>query len=359
MKIRRNFSHSTVGWAPMKLSLFIGAEHRPTESLAQRLSEHVEQVRLARQLGFDGVSIGNHLSYGSTAWFPPFETLMRLAAEAGGMSLGTCMLVLPLYDPRHVAEQVALLDAASGGRAILGIAPGWQKDEFRVMGLDHGARIDRYTEAVDLIKRLFTEEDVTFEGKHFQTSKLTLAMRPTRKPRPPLWLGGSVERAVRRAAKIVDPLLGDTWVASSHLKNHVIAEQAVVFKATLAEQGKPLPMDFPVLRNVVVAPDRKMAIRDVGTAIAESYKIFGHWGLFTDIVGDAKPHPELEELIADRFIIGSPEDCATQITDLMRATGCNRLVSRIQWVGMEHRYVMRTIELLGSKVAPLVRQTFA
>jgi alkanesulfonate monooxygenase SsuD/methylene tetrahydromethanopterin reductase-like flavin-dependent oxidoreductase (luciferase family) len=90
--------------------------------MAQRLSEHAEQVRLAGQLLFDGVSIGNHLSYASTAWFPPFETLMRLAAEADGMSLGTCMLILPLYDPRHVAAQVALLDAASGGRAILGRA---------------------------------------------------------------------------------------------------------------------------------------------------------------------------------------------------------------------------------------------
>jgi alkanesulfonate monooxygenase SsuD/methylene tetrahydromethanopterin reductase-like flavin-dependent oxidoreductase (luciferase family) len=343
----------------MKLSLFIGAEHRPADSMAQRLSEHTEQVRLARQLGFDGVSIGNHLSFGSTAWFPPFETLMRLAAESDGMSLGTCMLILPLYDPLHVAEQVALLDAASGGHAILGVAPGWQKDEFQVMGLDHGRRIGRYTEAVDLIKRLYTEENVTFEGKHFRTSKLTLAMRPTRKPRPPLWLGGSVENAVRRAAKFADPVLGDTWVASSHLKNHVIAEQATVFKAALAEQGKPVPTDFPVLRNIVVAPDRGTAIRDVGPAIAESYRIFGNWGLFTGVVGDAKAHPQFEDLIADRFIIGSPEECAAQIIDLMRATGCNRLVTRIQWVGMEHRYVMRTIELLGNKVAPLVRKALA
>jgi len=343
----------------MRLSLFIGAEHRPTESMAQRLSEHVEQVRLARQLGFDGVSIGNHLSYGPTAWFPPFETLMRLTAEADGMSLGTCMLILPLYDPFHVAEQVALLDAASGGRAILGVAPGWQKDEFQVMGQDYGRRIGRYTESIDLIKRLYTEENVTFEGQHFRTSKLTLAMRPTRKPRPPLWLGGSVENAVRRAAKIADPVLGDTWVASSHLKNHVITEQATVFKAALAEQGKPAPTDFPVLRNIAVAADRATVIREVGPVIAEAYRILGNWGLFTGVVGDARTHPEFEDLIADRFIIGSPDECAAQITDLMRSTGCNRLVTRIQWVGMEHRYVMRTIELLGNKVAPLVRKALA
>lgn len=343
----------------MKMTLFIGAEHRPTDSMSQRLQEHVEQVRLARQLGFDGVSIGNHLSYGSTAWFPPFETLMRLSAEADGMSLGTCMLVLPLYDPLHVAEQVALVDAACGGRAILGVAPGWQKDEFDLLSIDHARRFGRYTEAIDIIKRLYTEECVTFEGKHFQFANLKLAMRPICRPRPPMWLGGSVERAVRRAAKIAEPALGDTWVESSHLKNTVIKEQARVFRAALAELDKPEPSDFPVLRNIVVAPDRATAIRDVGPSIAESYKIFGDWGLFTGVVGEAKSHPEFDDLIADRFIIGSPQQCAEEIVTLMRDTGCNRLVARIQWVGMEQRHVLRTIEQLGEVVAPLVRRAMA
>jgi len=324
--------------------------------MAQRLAEHCEQVRLSRQVGFDGVTIGNHLSYSATAWLPPIETLMRLAAEAEGMSLGTCMLILPLYEPLHVAEQFALLDAASGGRAIVGLAPGWTKDEFDVMRLDYGHRTSRFVEGVTLIKRLFTEQDVTFHGKHFQVSKLTLALRTTRKPRPPMWLGGSVEIAVKRVATLAEPELGDTWVASSHLKTPVIIEQARLFKAILKELGKPAPVDFPVLRNIVVAPDRQMAIRDAGPAISESYKIFGRWGLFTEVVGDAKAEPEFEDLLKDRFIIGSPEECAEQIIDLLRATGCTRLVTRLQWVGMQHRHVMRTIELIGEKVAPLVRK---
>ncbi len=114
-----------------------------------------------------------------------------------------------------------------------------------------------------------------------------------------------------------------------------------------------------MLRNIVVAPDRRTALRDVGPAIAESYRIFGNWGLFTEVVGDATAHPEFADLIADRFIIGSPEECAAEIAELMQATGCNRLVARIQWVGMEQRCVLRTIELLGEKVAPLVRKAHA
>jgi len=106
----------------------------------------------------------------------------------------------------------------------------------------------------------------------------------------------------------------------------------------------------------VVAPDRRTAIRDAGSAIAESYKIFGNWGLFTEIVGDAEPQPQFEDLLRDRFIIGSSEECAEQIVDLLRATGCTRLVTRLQSVGMEHRHVMRSIVLIGDKVAPLVRR---
>ena len=108
----------------MKLTLQITAEHRPDDSMERRLAEHVEQVRLARQVGFDEVSIGTHMSYGSAAWFTPFETLMRLAAEADGMSLATCMVVLPFYHPLHVAQQVAMLDAACGGRVKFGVSPG-------------------------------------------------------------------------------------------------------------------------------------------------------------------------------------------------------------------------------------------
>ena len=191
----------TVHWSRASLS----------NSMQRRLTEHTEQVRLARELGFDGVIIGNHFSYGSTAWFPPIETLMRRAAVAEGMSLGTCMLVLPLFQPVQVAEQFALLDAASGGRAIIGVSPGWQQEEFAIVGVDYSRRIPRFTEAVDLIRRLYTEDQVTFEGKHFRTSKATLALKPMQKPRPRMWHGASVEAAVKRVASIAETELGDTW----------------------------------------------------------------------------------------------------------------------------------------------------
>ena len=343
----------------MKLTLFINPEHAPDAPLPARFAEHIEQVAVAKQAGYDGVAIGNHLSYGSTAWFPPIETLMRLAAEAEGMTLATCMLVLPLYHPLHVAEQAALLDVACGGKLILGVAPGWQEDEFKVMGLEHGRRLGRYIEAVALMQRLWTEDSVDFSGKHFQAEGLSLALKPARKPRPPMWYGGSVTPAVARAARLADTALGDSWVASSHLTETVIVEQAGVFRAALAEHGKPMPAEFPLLRNIVVAPDRQTALREVGPFLEASYRVFGQWGLFSKIVGSGKEQLDLEELLAGRVILGSPGECAEELVRLARATGFTRLIARVQWLGMDQRLVLRTIEMLAERVLPLVERELA
>lgn len=340
----------------MKLTLFINNEHPADDDLTARFGEHLEQVRVARQAGYDGLAIGNHLSFGSTAWFPPLESLMRLSAEAEGMSLATCMLVLPLYHSLHVVEQASLLDIVTGGKLILGVAPGWTEDEFKAMEVEHGRRLGRFIEGVTLMQRLWAEDSVDSDGKHFQADGLSLAQKSVQKPRPPMWFGGSVSAAVARAAKLADTSLGDSWVASSHLVEDVIVSQANVFRDTLAELGKPMPAEFPLLRNIVVAPDKKTALKEAGPFLEASYRVLGQWGLFTQVVGSDKSQLELEELLAGRVIIGSPEECAEELVGLARATGMTRLVARVQWLGMDQNIVLRTVEMLARDVLPLVER---
>jgi alkanesulfonate monooxygenase SsuD/methylene tetrahydromethanopterin reductase-like flavin-dependent oxidoreductase (luciferase family) len=340
----------------MQFSVFISSEHNPGPEATTGFAGHVEQIRLAREVGFDGVAMGNHLSYGETVWFPTMETLMRIAPEAEGMKMATCVLILPLYHPLLVAQQAALLDIATGGRFTLGVAPGWQQDEFKVLGIDFKTRMSRFRESVELIRRVFTEKGVTFAGKHFNTEDLTLVLQPLQKPRPPMWFGGSVEPAIKRAAELTDTAIGDTWVASAHLHTSVIAGQANIYREELDRLGKPQPKELPLLRNIVVAPDKETAIREAGPYLAASYKVFGQWGVFSEVAGLGKSQLELEELLNDRIILGSPEEVTEQLLELAEATGFQRLITRIQWVGMEQRIVLRTIELLGTKVLPALRK---
>jgi alkanesulfonate monooxygenase SsuD/methylene tetrahydromethanopterin reductase-like flavin-dependent oxidoreductase (luciferase family) len=343
----------------VKLTLFINPEHPAGDAPARRLAEHAEQVRVARQAGFDGVVIGHHLAYGPATWLPPLLTLARLAPAAEGMALGTCMLILPLLDPVHVAQEAAFLDALSGGRLVLGVAPGWQQAEFRAVGVDFTQRIGRFVEGVELIRRLWTEDGVDFTGRHFQARGLTLALRPLRRPRPPFWLGGSTAPAIARAARLADTDAGDTWVPSSHLTNDVVIAQLAGWREALAALGKPAPAEQPVLRNIVLAPDRATAIREVGPYLEASYRVFGQWGLFTEVAGAARDPRDLGELLAGRVVIGGPEECAAELAELAQTVGLDRLVCRVQWMGMEQRLVLRTIELLAERVVPLLARTAA
>jgi len=222
------------------------------------------------------------------------------------------------------------------------------------MDLDYKRRISRYVEGLTLIQRLFMEDKVDFQGQHFTAEGLSLAMKPVQRPRPPMWYGGSVAKAVARAADLADPSLGDSWVASAHLVGDVITKQAGVFQDRLAELGKPRPKEFPLLRNIVVAEDRATALRDAGPFLEASYRIFGKWGLFTGPVGGDKAQLDLEELIEGRVILGSPEECAEQLVALQDATDLTRLVARVQWLGMDQEIVLRTVRLLGEKVLPMV-----
>ncbi|MCX2934539.1 LLM class flavin-dependent oxidoreductase [Mycobacterium sp. CVI_P3] len=320
------------------------------------MAEHVEQVSIAQAGGYDGVTIGTHLSYGSAAWLPPFPTLARLAPAAAGMSLSTCMLVLPYHHPLQVAIDGAFLDVLCGGAFTLGVSAGWARDEFAQLGIDRRERVCRFTESLDLIDRLWSQDRVSFEGKYYRVDDVSLALRPVRSPRPPVWLGGSVTRSVQRAAELADTAIGDTWVASSHLTEAVIVEQAETFGARLAELGKPRPADFPLLRNIVVAEDRSTALREAVPYLQASYQVFDRWGLFSEVVGDPGAADEIPELLAGRVIIGSPEDCAEQLVRLARSTGFTRLIARVQWMGMEQRIVCRTIELLAHDVWPMVER---
>ena len=244
----------------------------------------------------------------------------------------------------------------SDGRLILGVAPGWQQEEYQSVGVAYERRLGRFKEAVALIQQLWTQEGITFAGQHFQVEDLTLALKPVRRPRPALWFGGSTDPALKRAARLVDTVVGDTWVPSSHLTHDIITAQVAVFRQELAALGKPFPSEFPVLRNIVVAPDRETAIREAGPYIEASYRVFGQWGLFTQVVGSDKQQLDLRELLAGRVVIGGPEECATELGRLIEAVGCKRLVCRVQWMGMEQRLVLRTIELLAERVAPLLTQ---
>ena len=218
------------------LTLTLSEKYEPGMDLTRTLREAVYLVRMAREYGFDGVVLSQHyLTYPhqSAATIP---TLSRLTAEAEGMLMGPMILLLPLLSPVQVAEEMATFDAMTGGRSVLGVGLGYREEEFKAFGINPRERVGRLVESLELIKKLWTEDEVEFHGKYYHIPLVRPTAKPVQKPHPPIWVAANVDSAVHRLGR-----LGYTWIINPHSPISDIAPQTEMYKSVLKEYGHPMP----------------------------------------------------------------------------------------------------------------------
>jgi len=331
----------------MKFGIFVMPQHPRTDDPVVRFREVVEQVRLARDTGFDVIAAGHH--YLS----PPYQSLQsmpllsRLAAESGSMDLCFSVLLLALLNPVQIAEEVASLDIMSEGRVVFGIGLGYREVEYEGFGVSLRDRVPRMLEALDLVKRLWTEEVVTFEGRFFQLHDATCTIRPVQKPHPPIWIAANADRAVLRTAR-----LGYSWFINPHAALPTIERQWARYKQALAEADQPMPAARPIALELHVAPTHEEAVETARPFLAAKYAAYAEWGQDKVLPGDESFRIAFEELARDRFILGTPDEVIEQIEERIARLESNYLCFRIGWPGMETRKVLRVIELMGQRVLP-------
>jgi alkanesulfonate monooxygenase SsuD/methylene tetrahydromethanopterin reductase-like flavin-dependent oxidoreductase (luciferase family) len=334
----------------MKFGLLIAKQHPAGVSMVERFREHIEQVRAARDAGFDLIVMGQH--YLSTPFqeFQTLPSLARLAAEAGAMRVGATVLLLPLLNPVDVAEQVATLDVICEGRFIVGVGLGYREQEYEAFGVQGKERVARFLESLQVIKRLWTEEEVTHHGRFFHLTKARMVMKPVQKPHPPIWFAANNDGAVERSAR-----MADAWVINPHAKLQILQQQMTIYRKALLEAGKPFPAELPLMKELYVAPDRRTAIQECRPFLETKYRAYGAWGQDKALPREDSFDMAFEELVRDRFVIGDPDDVIRELRRYVDALGVNCLIFRIHWPGMEQAKVLRTITLLAERVMPAMR----
>jgi len=169
-------------------------------------------AKKAEQLGYDSVWVSDHFispdsrSYGLETW----TVLSALASSTRGIRLGTYVLCNQFRHPSLLARMASTLDNISEGRLELGIGAGWNREEHVAFGFDwdkHSTRVERLGETVEIIKKLWTEDHVSYNGKYFQLKDATLEPKPFQKPYPHIWIGGN-SKAIRN----VVAMAGDGWI---------------------------------------------------------------------------------------------------------------------------------------------------
>ncbi len=336
----------------MKYGIVMRTQYPQGEDMVRRTEDQMEQARLADKLGFDSLLKSQHLAGYPLQEFQQVPFLARAMAEAPNMRLLTGVMLLSLHKPLDIAEQLATLDVMSGGRLIFGIGLGYREVEFKAFGTTQKERVPRFMENLEAIRRLWTEDEVSMKGSHFELDRVRVSLKPAQKPHPPIWIGANADGAIRRAAA-----LGDSWFINPHQKMETIERQLDVYRRALDDADKPFPAELPLAREVFIAPSREDAMRQCGPFLAEKYKIYHQWGQ-----GKAMPEGDndlslaLEELHEDRFLLGPADQIAEELIRYRRRLGINYMVINFHWVGMPQELVLEQMQMFGEEVMPKVEQ---
>jgi len=261
------------------------------------VQEHMDfsQVRricqTAESLGFDSVTVMDH--------FRPFylpkngnlleswTTLGALAIETRKVKIGTLVTCASYRNPALLAKIAACLDYISGGRLKFGIGAGWFKEEFEEYGIAFSKpkeRIERLEEAIQVVKRLWTQEEATFNGKYYRIDHAVCNPKPIQKPHPPIMVGGSGEKyTLKVVAK-----LADGWNSPGSLERY--ASKLEVLKRRCIKVGRnPEEIRLSWSAWVILSTDRKK--------IAEFQPSYVK---------------NLDDFI-NAYLIGTPDQCAEKI----------------------------------------------
>ena len=337
----------------MKLGIYLNSQHRERDDPARRLGEMVEQALLIKSLGFDSIWAGEHHIVPGFHYFPQLPVLVRVAAEAEGLWLGTHVTLLPLHNPVELAEIGAFLDIVSGGKFLLGVGLGYRPEEFAAFGVPINERVSRLVEGVEIIRRLWTEDRVTHNGRHWQFSNAGIRPRPLQ-ARPPILVGAQAEAAIKRAARI-----GDGWLLVPTPTTDNLAEQIALYRSARQAAKLTMPEHICRLYEVGCAEDEDAAFRRVAPHLLEKYASYAAWGLGGVAPNrDGAPEQQLRRLAKDRFAIGTLAQVVDAILEQRRA-GVTHLAMRVSWPGMAQDDILASIELIGRKVLPEVRKRTA
>ncbi len=335
----------------MKVGVFLGTQHPAAADPRRAFRDHLEQTCALRENGYDAVWVGQHYLTYPEQFFQTTPLLARLAAEAGPMTIGTNLLLLPLHNPVDVAEQYATMDIIADGRFILGVGLGYRQEEYDAFGVDRRTRAGRFEEALELLKRLWTEDHVTFEGQFYRVKDVSIRPRPLQRPRPPIWIGAAADPAVRRAA-----LLGDAWISTSVTTFSAIREQVALYRRARAEAGLPPAAEYAKCVELYVAEDRRRAFEESAPYIAAKYRSYYAWGMGRNVPGETGESLAVEELVRDRFVIGAPDDVIRECRRHRDELGVTHLIVRFNFPGMAQAHVLKAIRLFGREVIPALRE---
>ena len=323
----------------MKFALHFASLNFPDAAGAARVARAAEAAGFDSVLAIDHVVLPQHYEsiypYSANGRMPAANTapyvdpliwMAFAAAATSTIKLMTGVIILPQREPLALAKQVATLDFMSGGRIELGIGVGWLKEEFAAIGVPFEKRGKIIDENLDILKRFWTEDMVKGEWTHHKIPAGVMYPKPAQKPRPPILIGGYVDRVLKRAA--VD---GDGWLTYFY-RPEGFAKSWAKIRAYAAEAGK----DPDTLMNGAQLPIM------IGKSRADVESRMMEW------LGTEWDYASWSDSTKDSAILGTVDECVAQLREHL-AVGVQKLIF------VPYKYEMSQIEIIANEIIPRLR----
>ncbi len=265
-----------------------GASH------AELYKAAVDMAEYADGHGFSGVALSEHHGVNDGYMPSPIVLAGAMAARTAKIRLQFMALIVPLHDPLRLAEDLAVLDNLSGGRVDVTVAGGYVPFEFAMFGKAMKDRGRLTEEAIETLKAAWTGAEFTYQGR-----KARVTPRPVQQPHPPLWMGGSVDAAAKRAGRLADGFI-----------THREDLYKVYFEAAKAHGKNPWPWSPASPGFVYVAEDVEAAWKVIGPHALQETNSYGEWVAAAGTDGRFAKATSVDELRASgAYLVVTPDEC--------------------------------------------------
>ena len=353
----------------MRFGTFFFFQAPPGHEHADIIRRELEQVEWSEELGFDAVWFTEHhfIDYGLSV--DPATLAAAAASRTHRVRIGLAAAILPFHHPLRLAEQLALVDILAHGRLDVGVGRGNRPAEFAGYGVPQVESRERFEETVEVMRRAWTEERVSFRGRFFTLDDVRVIPKPVQRPHPPLYQVCASRDGVESAALHGWPMLNSVLRGPV---NQLLAHRDAYIE-TLAKAGRSaaevaaLLRDWGVSRQIYVAETDARALAEAKDAELWYQEAFRRF-VIPDRIEDA--HPALqpgframaqrlatiswEQLVAETLAFGSPDTVARHV-EAMRAMGVGHVLCWMSFGGLPQERVRRSMELFAREVMPRFR----
>jgi alkanesulfonate monooxygenase SsuD/methylene tetrahydromethanopterin reductase-like flavin-dependent oxidoreductase (luciferase family) len=330
----------------MRFGIFSVVDHYPKElprTSAQFYDELLEQVEAAEALGFESFWVAEH-HFHEYGGIPAPPVWMAAAAQrTRRIRLGSAVVVLPFDNPLRAAEDYAMVDILSGGRLNLGTGSGYLKHEFEGFGIDPEEKRARFDEGLEILLKAWTGERFSYEGTFHRVRQVQLNVLPLQKPRPPVWIATlRADRAAAVGARGFPVML--IPYASAETLAEIAAGVAAFKDAFVRAGGRREGATVPFGLHTHCAPTTAQARAEAREPMDRYVR--------TRLYAVQRP---FETLVEQNVVaVGDPEE-VIRVARLYEAAGLTHFLAITNFGGLEHKTVLRSLELLARHVFPSFR----